>query len=59
MRSGPNRYRREIDPFAYTQFGDRFAMADIEGRRKPEHSHDHLPWSWDPEPWSDDEKETR
>ncbi|RUX60139.1 hypothetical protein [Mesorhizobium sp. M7A.F.Ca.CA.002.12.1.1] len=43
----------------HSQFGDDFAMADIEGRRLPEHSHDYLPDHWDKEPWFDDPLEFR
>ena len=55
-RSEENRYRRDIDPFAWLWVGDRLAMAEIEGRRRPEHEHDHLPDLWDKEPWSDKEQ---
>jgi hypothetical protein len=59
-RSQENRYRRETDPFTYTkEVGDKLAMADIEGRRKPHHDHDHLPFTFDPEPWRDDENQIR
>jgi hypothetical protein len=53
-RSEENRFKREVDPFAYTkEAGDELAMADIEGRRHKLHAHDHLPHTFDPAPWTD------
>lgn len=59
-RPGPNRYARPIDPFAYDKgFSEKLAMADVEGRRKPGHEHDHLPETYDREPWTDDLRQVR
>lgn len=56
--SSQKRFNREIDPFAYSkEFADKFAMADVEGKRRPNDDHDHLPHLWDPEPWKDDARQ--
>jgi hypothetical protein len=58
--SSQKRFRRVIDPFAHSDVaGDKLAMADIEGKRRPTDDHDHVPHLWDPEPWSDDKRSKR